>query len=457
MPTLTIPTQMSCSTGGTSVEGYARHFDDSARMFARARQVIAGGSTHDGWMIEPFPVYVAEARGARKWDLAGGELIDYWMGHGALIAGHSFPPVVKAICDQAARGTHFGGPSELEVRWAELVSRLVPSAEKVRFTSSGTEATMLALRVARAYTGRDQIIKVDGHFHGWHDEALAHYFPANAAGFNEGTVSNVAIANATDIESLLELLAEGRAAAVILEPGGGGSGGLAWSKEYLSQIREATISHNTLLIFDEVVSGFRYSPGGVQEICGVLPDLTVLAKILSGGLPGGAVAGKTDIMSVFGTGKVIDGRSVRVPHLGTFNANPLSASAGIALLSHISDGIAQARAEAAARKLVEQVNQIADYRRVDVYLYQQSSIFHILIGARRAGLPVEPSDAVITLYAKHPEKYVKLRRSLLLEGLDTHPVHGWMSTAHTDADVQSSADAFNRAFDHISDQPEFAY
>jgi glutamate-1-semialdehyde 2,1-aminomutase len=435
---------------------YGERCAASRGLFERALAVIAGGTTHDGWSVEPFPVYVREARGPYKWDVSGRRMVDYWMGHGALILGHSFPPVVNAVAEQASRGTHFGAPSELEVHWAEAVCSLIPSAERVRFTSSGTEATMLALRAARAFTGRDLVVKLDGHFHGWHDESLAHFIPSREAGISEGAASQVIIADPFSAESVEELLAGGDIAAVILEPGGGGSGGLPWGREYLLALREATRARGTLLIFDEVVSAFRYSPGGVQELCGVLPDVTVLAKILSGGLPGGAVAGRAEVMAVFGGGTVIGGRAVRVPHTGTFNGNPLSAAAGTALLAHVADGAAQRAAEVAAQRLVGAVNEAADERGVDVRLYRQSSIFHILIGAAGDGAPTGPSEAVITLYARRPELYAALRRALLFEGIDTHPIHGWVSAVHDDAAIEETAEAFDRAFHHLRGVPGFA-
>lgn len=440
----------------TPTTDYSAHFTSSSAMFDRAQKVVAGGATHDGWMMEPFPVYVTRANGAYKWDLQDHQLIDYWMGHGSLIKGHAFPPVVDAIAAQAVRGSHYGAPSEIEVQWAELICSLVPSAERVRFTSSGTEATLLALRIARAYTGRSIVIKLDGHFHGWHDEALAYFVSQDGAGLNAGAIENVILASPFDVEGVIALLAEAEAAALILEPGGGGSGGLPWDKEDLARLRQATRANGALLIFDEVVSAFRYSPGGVQELCGVLPDLTVLAKIMSGGLPGGAVAGAAEIMKVFGAGAKIDKRQVRVPHSGTFNGNPLSAAAGVTLLSHIKDGTAQAAAETAAQSLVKSVNDLADKHGVDVRLYHQSSIFHILIGACKARAPYKASPAVIRLFSQHPEHYATLRRALLCEGLDTHPVHGWLSTAHDAAVIERSAEAFDRAFRQLRDTPGFA-
>ncbi|WP_405940721.1 aspartate aminotransferase family protein [Streptomyces sp. NBC_00207] len=390
------------------------------------------------------------ADGPWKWDIAGNRFVDYWMGHGALLCGHGFAQVVEAVARQLQKGLHLSALHELQVEWAEQVCRLVPSVERVRFTSSGSEATLLAMRVARAFTGRPAIMKLDGHFHGWHDEALAHFVDPAQAGLNPSVSANVVVESEFAIDVLVERLAERDVAGVILEPGGGASGGLPYDQETLRELRRATREHGTLLIFDEVVSGFRYSPGGAQQLCNVLPDLTVLAKILSGGLPGGAVAGGAEVMSVFGAGTEVQGRAIRVPHTGTFNGNPISAAAGVAMLDQVADGRRQTKAAESARRLADLVNRKAEDAGVDVRLFAQSSIFHILIGAIRAGAPISPSSAVIALHNAQPQLYSALRSALLLEGVDCHSVHGWVSTAHDQDVLEATADSFQRAFHRLA-------
>jgi glutamate-1-semialdehyde 2,1-aminomutase len=443
------PSPANGSAGDDPAEdtsAYERRFAASGRLYQRALQVIAGATTHDRRGFGPFPVYVERAEGPWKWDIQNRRLIDYWSGHGALLLGHGFGPVVEAVARQAARGTHFGACHEAEVRWAELVCRLVPSAQRVRFTSSGTEATLLALRAARAFTGRDRIVKFHGHFHGWHDEAMAHFFPAHEAGFSRGSLAGVTVIDAEESAVLAEL-GRGDVAAVILEPGGGSAGGLPSSGDWLRFLRDATQAHDSLLIFDEVISGFRQSPGGVQQETGVLPDLTTLAKILCGGLPGGAVAGRADVMAVFGGGTQRDRRRARVPHTGTFNSNPLSAAAGVTMLEHIADGAAQQKARDAAARLARLVNEAAEEHRVDVRLFTNGgSIYHILIGAVAAGQPLGPSPATAALYAAFPGRYARLRRALLVQGVDTHHVHGWVSAVHERDVIDATVEAFDRAF-----------
>ena len=430
---------------------YEVKFRDSLPWSRRAQEIIAGAATHDRRSFGPFGVYVDRAEGPWKWDVAGQPLIDLWMGHGALLFGHNFPPVVEAVTRQMMRGTHYGASHELEIHWAELIRRLIPSAERVRFTASGTEATLLAIRIARAWTGRRVVVKFDGHFHGWHDEAMAHFHPEAESGFFPGVEANVALADPSDMESVVRHLERGDVAAVLLEPGGGSSGGLPWSQEQLRRLRQLTEDHGALLVFDEVVSGFRHSPGGVQHVTGVRPDLTTLAKILCGGLPGGAVVGREDVMAVFGQGTRRGERQARVPHTGTFNANPLSAAAGIAMLEHVADGVAQEKARRAAELLVAGVNELADEYGVDVYLYTDgASTYHILIGAFRARAPLGPSLAIAHLHRANPKKYALLRRALLVEGVDSHPVHGWMSAVHDEDVIARTIGAFARTFRRLA-------
>lgn len=437
-----------------SDKAYAETFPAWEQLSRRAERVLAGGAIHDSQHLKPFAPYFERAQGPYKWG-GGQRFVDYWMGHGALLLGHSFAPVVQAVARQLEQGSQFGGSHETVVRWAELICELIPSAERVRFAASGTEATLLAMRVARAFTGRRRILKFDGHFHGWHDEAMAYFVAPEVGGFNPGTVEHVALGDPDDVESVAEFLAEGEVAAVILEPGGGGSGALPWSSQFLAALREATRAHDTLLIFDEVVSGFRYNPGGVQALVGITPDVTVLGKIVCGGLPGAALAGRAEVMSVFGGGTRIGDRQVRVPHTGTFNANPLSAAAGLAMLEHVRDGAAQQAARRAASRLAARVNEAARAVGVDVQMYtHDASIFHISIGSHAPDAP-KHTLAPVALFGRHAERHAILRRALLLEGVDCHPLHGWVSAAHDDAAIDFTATAFEAAFRRVRQEPGF--
>src|SRR5438093_1623258 len=231
------------TTASTVLDTYRALHPRSLALYERARGVIPGGVTHDGRHLKPFPIYVDRAEGALKWDVDGHEYVDYWMGHGALFLGHCHPAVVRAIQAQAARGTHLGACHELEVRWAELITTLIPSAEMVRFTMSGTEATHLALRIARAYTGRSKVVKFHGHFHGWHDGVVAAVNPPfevpMSAGVPSGILDQLLLCPPNDMKAVQTLLERRDVAAVILEPAGGQSGTTPALPGYLQELRSA--------------------------------------------------------------------------------------------------------------------------------------------------------------------------------------------------------------------------
>ena len=254
--------------------------------------------THDTRYLTPFPLYMTHGSGPLKWDVDGNEYVDYVSGHGALILGHSHPEIAAAVTRQITRGTHLGANTEEEMRWARAIKRLMPSVEKIRFHSSGTEATLMALRLARAYTSRDKVVKFREHFHGWQDYMVT-TGDRPVPGVPEATSSSV-IVLPSDISTVERTLAnDGDVAAVILEPMGAHFGQMPLMVPgFLEELREVTRRHGVLLIMDEVVTGFRVAPGGAQGRFGIDPDLTTMAKIVAGGLPGGVVGGKADIIDM---------------------------------------------------------------------------------------------------------------------------------------------------------------
>lgn len=438
------------------VEQFQHRFGKSAELFARAQRVFPGGITHDTRQLDPFPIYVNRAQGAHKWTVEGHDLVDYWMGHGSLMMGHNPPAVTAAIVDQLQYGTHYGACHELEVRWGELVQKLVPSAERVKFTSSGTEATMLALRLARAYTGRSKVLRFHGHFHGWHDWlslGIRPPFDQPASTGIPGILWNEIIGvEPNDLEAVERALSAGDVACAILEPAGGSMGKVPSRPEFLSGLRELTRKYGTVLIFDEVVSGFRYGPGGAQEYFGVTPDVTTLAKIVSGGVPGGALCGRADIMDGmnFKPGDPQWNRTRRVNHQGTYNANPLAAAAGIAALTALADGQPQRRAARVADFLRDGMHEVLRRRGVQGAVFGDSSFVHVAIGIDASGYDGTPASLAglgAQALMSTAQKGSLLRKALLLQGVDWMGITGLVSSAHTDEDAEKTIAAFDRAIE----------
>ncbi|MBI4381692.1 MAG: aspartate aminotransferase family protein [candidate division NC10 bacterium] len=443
-------------------EQFRRAHPRSEALFRRAKAAIAGGLTHDIRYLRPFPIYADRAGGSRKWDVDGHELIDYWVGHGALFLGHANPAVQQAVGSQLGRGTHYGACHELEVRWAEAVLKLMPRAERVRFVGSGTEATLLAIRLARAATGKDKIVKFEGHFHGWHDYAVAAVRPPFdrpvSAGVPQGVLAGLLICPPNDWDAFVALTSRrDDIAGVILEPGGGSSGTIPTDRGFLTRLREFTRAQGMVLIFDEVITGFRFAPGGAQQRYEIYADLTTLAKILAGGLPGGAVVGSAVIMDqlAFRDDSVWN-REDRVAHAGTFNANPLSAAAGIATLEQLADGQAQAKADRAGEILRAGIAEVIETLGVDAHVYGESSIINLFLGPGRHGLDVACPDSRLDhrVLMGHPnlEAYHMLRCALILHGVDLPLFHGWISAAHSDEDLEKTIRAFEAAVCLVQDE-----
>jgi len=333
------------------------------------------------------------------------------------------------------------------------VNRLIPCAELTRFTMSGTEATHLALRVARAYTGRPRIVKLAGHFHGWHDGVVSAVNPPFevplSAGVPSATLDQVVVCPPNDVKSVETVLERGDVAAVILEPAGGQAGTTPTIPGYLQELRALTRRRQVLLIFDEVITGFRYAPGGAQEYLGVTPDLTTLAKIVAGGLPGGALCGVREVMAMIAhRGDPLWDRTERVAHAGTFNANPLSAAAAIATLELVADASLQARANKLGDALRAALREAMRKTGAPGTVYGESSIYHVSF----EGTPgLAGFDR-----PRRGDLYSLLRCALINNGVDCSSHHGWISAVHGDEDVALTVAAYERAFAAMAAEGAFA-
>jgi glutamate-1-semialdehyde 2,1-aminomutase len=437
----------------TLTEAYQSLTPGSAALATKARNLMPSGLSHDSRYFDPYPIYISRALGPVKWDVDNNKYVDYFGGHGALILGHNHPTVMAAVHAALEKGTHFGACHELEVRWAELITQMVPSAERVRFTASGTEATLLALRLARAYTGRSKLVRFRGHFHGWHDHMTSghtnHFDGTATSGVIDGVADNVLLCNPNDIAGITRIFNDHKdIAAVILEPTGAYFGKMPILPSFLTVLRDLTRQAGSLLIFDEVVTGFRVSPGGVQAALGITPDMTTLAKILSGGLPGGAVVGRKDIMDWLDFKVSKAAGNEKIAHPGTFNANPVSAAAGIATLEILAATDACARANAFGEELRAKMNAVLQEEKVKWAVHGSYSGMHVYTNPEGADIVPSKFDAAefIQQMIDKPRGEgvtAQVRMGLLVNGVDINSgPSGTISAMHGEEEMAITVDAF---------------
>ncbi len=453
------------TTNSPIIAAYRAATPGSAAAAVKASGLFPSGITHNSRYIEPYGLYITRAKGPRKWDVDGNEYVDYFGGHGALLLGHSHPKIVSAVHEQIERGTHYGASHETEITWAEWVLKLVPSAERVRFTSSGTEATLMAVRLARAFTGKSKIIRFKHHFHGWHDHMTSgfanHFDGSPTTGVLPGVAGNVLLAEQNDADGLARLLEQHEdIAAAILEPTGAHGARLPIDPQFLRTLRELTRQHGVLLIFDEVVTGFRVSPGGAQAEYGITPDLTTLAKILSGGLPGGAVTGRKDILDLldFQVTKASDRE--KIAHPGTFNANPLSAAAGAAALAIVGTSDACARANHYGEILRRHINEVFEEERVPWAAYGTFSMLHIFTNPDHVAIrptefdPHQQPTAALT-GNRQADIVHKLRLAMMVGGVDFNGSPGGLvSATHGEAELEDTIAALRKAVHMLKQERE---
>ena len=435
----------------------------SAALFAEAKEVLPGGLVHDSRQMHPYPFYCERASGPLKWDVDGNEYVDYYGGHGALLLGHCHPDVMEAVRRQLERGTHFAACTELEVRWSRLIRELMPGAEKIRFTASGTEASHMAIRLARAHSGRRKIVRFIGHFHGWHDHVAfgvrSHLDGSPTPGVLEAVADAVVLVPPNALDELESVLAEDDdVAAVMIETIGVHTGSVPTPADVLERLRALTAKAGVLLIFDEVVTGFRVSPGGAQGLYGVTPDLTLLGKIVAGGFPGGAVAGRADILEWLDSDAAARSGREKITHQGTFNANPVSAAAGIAALEIVRDTDACARATATAGAIRAGLNQVLEDEGIPWAVYGDTSVFHIFTNPDGLALRPTQFDASALppsafAHDSRADMLAKLKLAMVVNGVD---LQGWrggiVSATHGEAEVERTIEAWRISLRALKDE-----
>jgi glutamate-1-semialdehyde 2,1-aminomutase len=429
-------------------EEYKKKHPISLSLYKEAGTHFPGGVTHDARFLDPFPLFMKEGRGPRKWDVDGNEYLCYIMGHGALLLGHSHPDIVSEVQKQMSLGTHLGSNTRLEMRWARAVKALVPSIEKIRFHSSGTEATLMALRLARAFTGKNKIVKLHYHFHGWHDYLILQSGSYGAPGIPEGTAGSVVVLPAGDIDAVEDALKQdGDIAGLIIEPTGAHGGLLPVHPDFLRQLREVTERYGVLLIFDEVITGFRDSPGGSQVRYDIRPDLSTFAKIMAGGMPGGAVGGRGDVLDMIAIrGNDEWNAKKRIAHPGTYNANPLCASAGSRCLEILSSQPINRRADEAAGRLVAGFNAVLESTKVRGFAFRRASMAWVVFGADYEGSEDFCSVAHEKINEGTSKYYSAFKTAMLNAGVDVFAANNFIvSATHTEKEVEATVAAFEQA------------
>jgi len=418
----------------------------SVQLFSDAKTLIPGGvnSPARAWgSVGGDPLFFKKASGSRIWDVDDNELIDYVCSWGPMILGHAHPAVIDAAIDAARSGTSFGAPTELEVEMARRVVAAVPSIEVVRFVSSGTEATMSALRLARAKTGRDKILKFNGGYHGHEDallveagSGLANQGIASSAGVHAGYAASTLVANYNDLDSVRELLEanSGEVATVIVEPIAGNMGVVTPAPGFLEGLRDLTTEHGALLIFDEVISGFRVALGGAQSVYGVTPDITCLGKIVGGGFPVGAYGASAEIMSeVAPLGPMYQA--------GTLSGNPVAMAAGIATIDELSKPGVYEGLQAKTDMLADGVLDVFSKAGVPAVINRPCGLMTVFFTSNQ----VTDMDSAS---ATDREAFGAFYHGMVDNGVYLPPsqFEAWfVSTAHTDADIESTLESVKNA------------
>jgi glutamate-1-semialdehyde 2,1-aminomutase len=423
----------------------------SEELLARAQKTIPGGVSSPVRAFKAVgghPPFLSRAEGARVFDEDGKAYVDYVGSWGPMILGHAHPAIVKAVTAAAARGTSFGAPCADEVELAERVVRYVPSVDKVRFVSSGTEATMSALRVARGFTGRSKILKFDGCYHGHADSLLvaagsgvATLGIPGSPGVPPGTVADTLVVPFNDVAAVEGAVSTHGAdlAAVIVEPVCGNMGAVAPQPGYLEALREITHANGTVLIFDEVMTGFRLALGGAQERYGVIPDMTCLGKILGGGLPAAAYGGRADIMATVAP-------EGPVYQAGTLSGNPLAMAAGRTILDLLAEPGLYERLDATSTTLAEGLARAAQQAGVEVTVNRVGSMVTVFFCRG-------PVTDFASARTSDTERFGRFFHAMLDRGVALPPAQfeaAFVSLAHGPEEIEATLKAATEAFGEVA-------
>ena len=426
-------------------------FDESARRLRENSRWLAGGvSSNFRLGIAPTPLVFERGEGACLYDVDGNRLIDYYLGMGPMILGHSPEGVRRAAAAQLDRGILYAGQTDLEAQAARKVCEMVPCAERMRFASSGSEVVQAAFRLARAATGRKTIVKFEGHYHGWFDNVLWSTAPAldlagpeeapvpipGSKGQEESAGQNVEVLSWNRLDLVEARLARGDIAGVIMEAAMCNSGAVAAAPGYLEGVRAACSRHGTILIFDEVITGFRLAPGGAQARFGVTPDIATFAKAIANGFPVAAIAGRGDILDLFGKGVV---------HGGTFNAQPVAMAATLATLEALTPELF-AGIETRGRRLMDGIAAELAAAGHKAVVTGWPQVFHVAFDLDA------PARNWRDLARMNRAKYVRFTAALLAHGVRALERGAWfMSAAHDDAIIDQTLAAVRKAAREIGD------
>ncbi|MBQ2035914.1 MAG: glutamate-1-semialdehyde 2,1-aminomutase [Peptococcaceae bacterium] len=426
-------------------------FTNSKKLFEEAQEFIPGGvnsPVRAFKAVGDHPVFIEKAEGSKLYDADGNAYVDYICSWGPMLLGHQPEAVTKAVQEALLKGSTYGAPTAAEVEIAKLIVDAVPSVEMVRMVNSGTEATMSAIRLARGYTKRNKLVKFEGCYHGHADHLLIKagsgaltFGVPSSPGVPESIASETLSATYNDLDSVKKLFAEypDQIAAVIVEPVAGNMGLIPPVEGFLEGLREVTAEYGALLIFDEVISGFRASFGGAQKVFNIMPDITCLGKIIGGGLPVGAYGGKKEIMQhVAPVGPVYQA--------GTLSGNPLAMAAGIATLKELAKPGVYEIIEAKAKKLAEGVQAAAEKAGVTVSINHSASLLTVFFTGEKV-------DSYAAAMTSDTAKFKVFFQSMLNQGVYLPPSQfecWFVSLAHTDEDIEKTIAAAEKAFAEVA-------